>query len=212
MALTPGAIPVIVVSFIATILSMVALVLRLWSKYILRRRMVLHDHMACAAMAFTAGTSSVLLAAGFSADSGLHPDHILATDPAIFAFNLKLFVPTQLLCVAANTCVKISILSLYTSLFPSWRFTLLCYATMAASSVNFFAVLLEMFLLCTPVQFTWDKSIAGTCEGQATAYLIAGISNLVIDVFVLVIPMPMLFGLRMPLRKRLGVVGMFSLG
>ena len=121
-------------------------------------------------------------------------------------------MPAQLLWAAANTCVKISILSLYTSLFPSRRFILLCYATMAVTSAYFLSVLLETFLLCQPVQFNWDKSIAGTCEGQNTAYLVAGITNLLIDVFVVVMPMPMLFGLRMSLRKRLGVVGMFSLG
>lgn len=114
---------------------------------------------------------------------------------------------------AANTCVKISILSLYTSLFPTQRFVILCYVTMGVTAAYFTSVLLETFLLCKPVQFNWDKSIVdGTCEGQNTAYLVAGITNLVIDVFVVVMPMPMLWGLRMSLRKRLGVIGMFSLG
>lgn len=124
----------------------------------------------------------------------------------------QLFVPAQLLWAAANSCVKISILSLYTSLFPNRRFVFLCYATMVVTAAYFISVLLETFLLCKPVQFNWDKSIAGTCEGQNTAYLVAGITNLVIDVFVVVMPMPMLLGLRMSLRKRLSVIGMFSLG
>jgi hypothetical protein len=83
---------------------------------------------------------------------------------------------------------------------------------MVFTAAYFISVLLETFLLCKPVEFNWDKSIVGSCEGQNTAYLVAGITNLVIDVFVVVMPMPMLFGLRMSLRKRLGVVGMFSLG
>ncbi|KAH6627451.1 hypothetical protein F5144DRAFT_575896 [Chaetomium tenue] len=172
MALPPGAIQLAVVSFIATFLSIVALALRLWSKNIQCRRMALHDYMACVAMVLAAGAVSVFLAAGFAAGLGLHADYILATNPAIFPLYFKFFVPAQLLWAAANTCVKISILSLYTSLFPSYRFLLLCYATMVATSAFFISVLLETFVLCKPVQFNWDKSIAGTCEGQNIAYLV----------------------------------------
>ena len=74
-------------------------------------------------------------------------------------------------------------------------------------------MLLETFVLCTPVQYSWDKGIpGGECKGENTAYLIAGITDLVIDLFIVVLPMPMLFGLQMSLPKRFSIAGMFSLG
>lgn len=127
--------------------------------------------------------------------------------------DLQLFVPAQLLWAAANTSVKYSILSLYTVLFPKKTFCYTCYGTMAAATAYFISVLLETFVLCTPVQYSWDKGIpGGECKGENTAYLIAGITNLVIDLFIVVLPMPMLFGLQMSLPKRFSIAGMFSLG
>ena len=77
----------------------------------------------------------------------------------------------------------------------------------------FISVILEGFVLCKPVQYGWDKSIPdGRCNGENIAYLVAGITNLVIDAFVVALPMPMLFRLQMSLPKKLGVAAMFSLG
>lgn len=83
---------------------------------------------------------------------------------------------------------------------------------MALTACYFVSVLLEGFLLCQPVQFNWDKTIPGECHNENLAYLLAGITNLIIDVLVVVLPIPMLWGLQMPLTKKIGVIGMFSLG
>ena len=83
---------------------------------------------------------------------------------------------------------------------------------MAVTMCYFTSVLVETFALCHPVQYNWDKSITGECEGQSLAFLVAGITNLIIDVFIVALPMPMLFGLRLPLLKRVGIAAMFSLG
>lgn len=73
-------------------------------------------------------------------------------------------------------------------------------------------VLIETFCLCQPVQYNWDKSINGKCVGENTAYLIAGIVNLLIDTFIVILPMPQVFRLQMTLVKRVSIAGMFGLG
>lgn len=114
---------------------------------------------------------------------------------------------------AANTCVKFSILSLYMVLFPGRRFSQICYATMALTTAYLISVILEALVLCQPVQYSWDKSIPdGTCKGENIAYLVAGITNLVIDAWVVVLPMPKLFSLHMSLTKKLSIASMFGLG
>lgn len=77
----------------------------------------------------------------------------------------------------------------------------------------FHSVLLEAFVLCKPVSYNWDKTIpGGRCANENLAYLLAGITNLLIDAIVVILPIPMLWRLQMPLCKKLGVVGMFGLG
>lgn len=73
-------------------------------------------------------------------------------------------------------------------------------------------VFIETFALCKPVQFNWDKTVKGVCYGENTAYLVAGITNLLIDIFIVVLPMPSLFRLQMTLSKRISIAAMFSLG
>ena len=84
---------------------------------------------------------------------------------------------------------------------------------MIISILYFISVLLETFLLCTPVAFNWDKTIVGRCSGASlVAYILAGTTNLVIDVVVVALPMPMLWNLQLPFGRKIGIMGMFSLG
>ncbi|KAI1487872.1 hypothetical protein F5X96DRAFT_686403 [Biscogniauxia mediterranea] len=213
MALSLGAVKVVVTGLITIILSFVALGCRLWSRRILKLPLVFNDYMAIVATIFALGTVLVFLIASFSAGVGLHLREILATNPQLLVLHLKLFVPAQLLWAGANTSVKFSILSLYTTIFPSKRFGYLCYGLMALSMAYFISVLLQTFVMCKPVQYVWDKSIpGGHCHGESSSYLASGITNLVIDAFIVGLPMPMFFGLQMSLPKKLSIVGMFSLG
>ncbi|KAJ6024063.1 hypothetical protein N7540_004860 [Penicillium herquei] len=125
---------------------------------------------------------------------------------------MKLFVPAQLLWAAGNSCVKASILYLYMDLFPGKIFRRLCYGTIFITAAYFIMVLAETFALCKPVQYNWDKSIEGHCTGENIAYLVAGILNLSIDTFIVVLPMPLVFNLQMILSKKIPVAAMFSLG
>ncbi|CAG8974184.1 hypothetical protein HYALB_00007347, partial [Hymenoscyphus albidus] len=127
----------------------------------------------------------------------------------------KLFLAGQILWACGNSCVKTSILLLYVKLFPSKVLHILCYTTIALTWCYFISVFIESFVLCQPVQFNWDKTIpGGSCktEEQNTAFLIAGITNLVLDVVVVFLPMPTLWALRHSTKKRIGVIGIFSLG
>jgi hypothetical protein len=84
---------------------------------------------------------------------------------------------------------------------------------MVLSILYFISVVLEAFLVCKPVQFIWDKTIeGGSCKGENIAYLVSGITNLILDVIIVTMPMPLLLGLHMSMAKRLSIAAMFGLG
>jgi hypothetical protein len=84
---------------------------------------------------------------------------------------------------------------------------------MGLSVVYFISVFLETFLICKPVEYNWNKTIQGTCDRKALeTYLAAGIINLLIDIFIVAMPTPMLFRLPMPTGKKIGLVAIFSVG
>lgn len=83
---------------------------------------------------------------------------------------------------------------------------------MTAVTFYLILVLVETFALCRPLQYTWDKTIDGECTVEDPVYLIVGIVNSFIDIYILVFPMPLVFHLQMALTKRLSLAGMFSFG
>ncbi|MCJ1263085.1 hypothetical protein MMC22_002955 [Lobaria immixta] len=83
---------------------------------------------------------------------------------------------------------------------------------MALTLCYFVSVVLEALLLCRPVPYGWDKSIHGVCGNQQLGFLLTGIVNLIIDVFIVLLPMPMLWGLQMPLMKKVAISGIFGMG
>ncbi|KAJ6020788.1 hypothetical protein N7540_006292 [Penicillium herquei] len=58
----------------------------------------------------------------------------------------------------------------------------------------------------------WDLTVKGTCgDGTALMYTSAGF-NLVIDLVVIALPMPVIWTLQMPKDRKAGVIGAFLLG
>lgn len=112
----------------------------------------------------------------------------------------------------ANTTVKLSILHLYIRIFPDPIFRKMCYITAALSLAYFVMVFAETFAFCRPISYNWDKSIEGRCIDPTLAYLFAGITNFFLEVIIVILPMPMLWRLRMSVTKKLGTSAMFSLG
>ncbi|KAI1352246.1 hypothetical protein F5Y01DRAFT_324468 [Xylaria sp. FL0043] len=213
MLLSLGAIRIVAISTIAFALSIAALVLRLWSRRILRDQLQFNDYMIIFASIVNAGAYATTLTACVVGGLGVHVQEVLATYPQYYDNYVKIFVATGVLWCTANTCVKFSILSLYQILFPTNIFVRVCRGMMLLSAAYWTMVSLEIFLICKPIQYTWDKTIpGGTCYNQRLAYLSAAIVNLIIDATIVILPMPLIFGLQLTFLKRMGVVGMFSLG
>lgn len=108
--------------------------------------------------------------------------------------------------------VTLSILHLYIQILPGPIFHRVCYILAALSWCYFVMVFVETFAFCRPISYNWDKSIEGTCHHQKLVYLLAAVTNLVRDVIVATLPMPLLWRLHMSNVKKLGISAMFSLG
>lgn len=62
MTLPLGEIQLTIVSCITLAMSIVAMMLRLWSRYLQGQNLVIHDYLALAGMFFTAATVAVFVA------------------------------------------------------------------------------------------------------------------------------------------------------
>ena len=80
------------------------------------------------------------------------------------------------------------------------------------SLVYFVSFMLESFLFCHPVDYNWNKSIDGTCKDPSLEYLLAAITNLLINIIIIFLLLPLLWKLQIQLTKKNIITGIFSLG
>lgn len=75
------------------------------------------------------------------------------------------------------------------------------------------SVILEALLLCRPFAFNWDPTIpGGVCGDRNRVYVSAGVLNVVTDFMVIALPVPHILGLKLVLRRKLGLLFMFTMG
>jgi hypothetical protein len=106
-------------------------------------------------------------------------------------------------------------LLLYLRLFPSKTLRLTVFITLAITIAWGTATFLAQLFSCSPINYFWKKW-DGEHEGHCTSHnalLIAhAIMNIVLDVVVIGIPMPILFKLHMSREKKVGMCVMFAVG
>ena len=101
-----------------------------------------------------------------------------------------------MLWALAIACIKLSLLVFYISIFRTRIFVAAAYMFAALSISLMLAVVLATMLMCRPLSYNWDKSEKGTCGHKTALYIGGGIANLLVDVSLVVLPMPMLWSLQ----------------
>ena len=91
-------------------------------------------------------------------------------------------------------------------IFPARSFRFTCYAILAVNAAFSGGIILADGLTCN----------VSTCRGltnlQALNDYLSAIISLLLDVTVVVLPMPLLWGLQMTVSKKVMLSGMFGLG
>ena len=116
--------------------------------------------------------------------------------------------------VASITFIRASIIFLYIRVFPTRIFRRICYAVLAINFLFFTGTILADCLICQPIAYRWDRMAgrSGHCGDQKSLDLFIGIFNLVLDITAVVLPMPILWGLKMAVTKKVMLSGMFGMG
>lgn len=71
---------------------------------------------------------------------------------------------------------------------------------------------LMAFLICRPFAKNWDPLLPGVCGSAIKALVATSVINLVVDLMIIVLPMPMVWQLQMAARKKIALTMTFGLG
>lgn len=68
-------------------------------------------------------------------------------------------------------------------------------------------------ILCAPeVGHAWDWATVAKCSRAPVFGFVLGIANLALDMFLLILPIPVILGLQLSAKKKIGVLAIFMVG
>ena len=117
----------------------------------------------------------------------------------------------RILWITTVFLLRASIISLYVNIFRTKSFRITCYVVHGVNFAYLAATVLATCLICRPISANWNPR-AGTCGDQKSLDLFIGIYNLLMDVCVVILPMPVLWRLQMSLGRKLVLSGIFGMG
>ena len=140
---------------------------------------------------------------------GKHIDQI----PGSASELAKLLFIENLIYNTGLTVIKMSVLLFYVRVFGIvlvYRFIFWIVAFLIIGwgiSMNCMAA-----FGCAPIDKAWNSTLPGHCDSLDKTLLGTAISNVVIDFILLVLPVPMLWRLRMEISNKIALVAFFSAG
>ncbi|KAF6232640.1 hypothetical protein HO173_009079 [Letharia columbiana] len=203
-------ITVIVINSVFLGLAAVAVGMRLWSRKIQRHGLFLNDYASVLSWSFAASlvitSNTVIIHDGSD-------KHIQYVDPTRIPDILKAYLASDVAWAAANTSIRISIVHFYITIFRSNRaFLIATYAVMVLVVAFGIGIVVSDFLTCRPLSKYWDPLQSGICESPLGSLIALSGCNVAMDLTIVLLPMPMVWGLQMTTRRKIELTITFALG
>ncbi|KAG6362028.1 hypothetical protein INS49_010257 [Diaporthe citri] len=122
---------------------------------------------------------------------------------------------SEILYMVALGLTKIAMLLLYLKVFPGQTFQRICFVMVAICLAYIPAAALATAFNCTPVSYNWTGwtgQTEGHCFSFNTFAWAQSSINIVLDLTIILLPIPQLWRLNMGRKKRIQLVLMFSVG
>lgn len=108
--------------------------------------------------------------------------------------------------------VKASILFFYLSIFETRSFKLCAFTMLSLVAAWTLAFFFSNLFTCYPVTPFVEAFYGHICLNAVPMWYASCVSDFVLDISILSMPIPMVLRLKLPLQQRLMVMGMFMLG
>ncbi|KAL3467696.1 hypothetical protein BJX64DRAFT_121549 [Aspergillus heterothallicus] len=128
---------------------------------------------------------------------------------------LYLFYIQEIIYIFCISMTKICLLLFYLRIFPSKTMRTLIKVSCAATCSYCIAFMFALAFQCSPVSYNWngwDGEHEGTCVEKNTLVVTAAALNIVLDAWVIALPIPKVLRLQASITTKLQVIFMFSVG
>lgn len=199
-------------------IAVIAATFRIYAR--IRERLFGRDDLFVCLAAFGTSVGSCLICF-MPKHSGLGL-HLISLSEKTMIEYFKFIWATNLTYTSSTSFIKLAILFQYLRLFDfqskgARRVTWAMIVMVSVWGTSFFFLVL---FSCRPIAKFWHWTLPGTCVAWGSkdpvvffpVWATHSATNMLLDILILVLPIPFLRGLRMQGRTRVGLIGLFIVG
>ncbi|CAG8957345.1 hypothetical protein HYFRA_00010771 [Hymenoscyphus fraxineus] len=210
---------IVAVSAVLGILAVLVVSLRFQARHMQRQKLGVDDALLLTALVLTIGVVVIDIIAATWARVGEHEIFITEGPEAGYPFQWEIdrqsivLFTIQILHTCAMPTIKAYTLVFYLRIFVFRRFKMLVFAVGLYVFLWWVAVILIALFQCQPVGGTYSL-ISKCLMGREflKAQQIAGVLNVISDLVIILMPIPVVLKLQMPMQHKMTVVGIFLTG
>ncbi|KAK1518085.1 hypothetical protein CPAR01_15734 [Colletotrichum paranaense] len=200
---------IVVCCIICSLASVVILALRIWARSQAGLKPIFSDWLIVGSVFFYVVFCTVF---ALSTRYGAGRHIILITDPETMRMLAILNICNPILYGVSSVLVKWSILALYLAIFPQRKFHYWVHFVSTVNLLNGLAIVLVSCLQCRPLEALWNTSVVGTCINFSYFSIFNSVFNFLLDVVILLTPLPLVKQLNSSTRKKILLSINFALG
>ncbi|KAF7621592.1 hypothetical protein AFLA_011886 [Aspergillus flavus NRRL3357] len=195
------------------VLETIAVILRFVSRRIGKVSWSRDDSLIIVSWVMTIAFDVTILADVRYGGTGLHMARIMETSPSMSIYFSQDILPVGVTWILSVALSKLTVLSLYLSLFAIKRVTrYICYVTGVIIILNCLGGIFACVGVCVPLKALWDTSVAGRCFNLNLLLRWIRLPHILSDVIMLILPISHIIKLQTTRRIKLGLFISFLLG
>ncbi|KAH8702869.1 hypothetical protein GQ44DRAFT_783444 [Phaeosphaeriaceae sp. PMI808] len=194
----------IIVYIVCTMISTLFTVLRFYTAFFITRHIKVDDYLLLVAW---------FLALAYSISGSLSTQygfgrHLWDVPFSVFSPNsMKLITSFITFYGISIMLTKLSILTLFIRFVPWGKLRVTIYITMVIVILYSLVGSFQWVYACRPLKKYWDLTITGgSCINWLMIPVFSGVMNTTTDATILILPVLILRGLRLPMKQKIGVM------
>ncbi|KAJ5166596.1 uncharacterized protein N7482_005377 [Penicillium canariense] len=208
-----GGVALITVSVVLSVVQMVFVAARFYTRYMQRMRCGLDDYVMLIALAGSLAKAIIYIVLVHIAGLGYHLDEVTHPEQKVALIRKFFFVLEILDLPLCITPAKISLLLFYMRIFHVRKFRIFTYLVGSLVLAIGITVFFQTIFQCSPISYGWDLSAGhGKCIDQTTFYRYISPFNVLTGILILAMPLPLVWKLQAPKEEKFALTIVFLLG
>ncbi|MCJ1249518.1 hypothetical protein MMC30_006744 [Trapelia coarctata] len=144
---------------------------------------------------------------------GYHEAAVYMRDPTTLITWAKYTLIIPMVYLPAVVLPKMAILVLYLRIFITKPYIISCWTLAGLLIANWIGTTVAGFCICFPFEFLWNRSIpGGHCIDINAWYRWSSLMNIITDVIMLVLPLPVIWKIQSSRKVKIGLTITFAMG